>query len=284
MSRFCLSLIAVTVLAGAALRVAGMGTRAFHHDEPATILFATGAMDDNTAIRAAFLVPAITRGGIALFGPTEFGVRLPFVLAGVISLALVASVGWRLGGPPAGFFAAALQAALAAAAPAPFRFLGWLLPLVLPAAALPAVEVARRFAAGSRAAVLAVAVALVAVHGPQVAAYAKNDGYSRGAAECLEYVRGRWRPGDLLVVSGRDRWLAAVYAPGLAADTRTAGTLTEADIEGRERVWLVHCTIATPGMEAAPRRFPAARVEYVVAGATPLEPFAMMVLVADGPP
>lgn len=56
-------------------------------------------------------VVLLTAGGYRLFGLNEVGIGLPFMLAGAISLALIAKIGNRIGGRPTGYWAAALLAA-----------------------------------------------------------------------------------------------------------------------------------------------------------------------------
>ncbi len=107
MNRAALSLI---LLAGAALRLWGLGRDSLWHDESWT----WGLVQEGPARMLGFLAREdahpplyfLLMSGWAKFGSAEFWLRLPSALAGIASILLIFRLGRRLGGERAGLGAA----------------------------------------------------------------------------------------------------------------------------------------------------------------------------------
>ncbi|MBI3242862.1 MAG: glycosyltransferase family 39 protein [Chloroflexi bacterium] len=104
------------LILGFGLRVAPLTQNRFHPDEALYATFARLIVSGRDPLLSTVVVDKpplpfyLTAASMALVGPTEFGARLPFLLAGVLSIALLYQLGRALYGRLAGSLAALVLA------------------------------------------------------------------------------------------------------------------------------------------------------------------------------
>src|SRR5260221_8331866 len=113
-----LFLVVAALLLGTLLNAAHLLDNRFHQDEALYATFARfvasgpghGLLLSHLLVDKPPLAFYLNGLSVAVLGPSEFAVRLPTLLASVVSLALVYAIGRRLYGPPAGLAAAWVMA------------------------------------------------------------------------------------------------------------------------------------------------------------------------------